>query len=121
MNEEYSNPYDFTRPIKGRNRFAGREKELEEIDHYLSLASSTTPSFHNLSLVGQRAAGKTSLLNMLYDIAEEKGLLSVKVSLNNESATNDALLFKEVFGGLLVNGSKKRNVWRGQRYYLQVI
>lgn len=107
MNEEYSNPYDFTRPIKGRNRFAGREKELEEIDHYLSLASSTTPSFHNLSLVGQRAAGKTSLLNMLYDIAEEKGLLSVKVSLNNESATNDALLFKEVFGGLLVNGSKK--------------
>ena len=107
MIDDYSNPYDFTRPIKKQKFFAGREKELEEINHYLSLASSKNPSFHNLSLIGKRASGKTSLLNIIRNLAEEKGLLTVQVALNNESISNDALLFKEVFDGIFANGEKR--------------
>ena len=103
----YSNPYDFQRPIKDPKLFAGRHNELKEIDYYFELAKSDSPKFFNIAIVGPRSSGKTSFLNMVQSIAEEKGFLSVKLSLNNELVQNDAFLFKEVFDGIMTEGIQR--------------
>ena len=100
----YSNPYDFLRPIKDPKRFAGRHDELKEIDYYFELAKSDSPKFFNTAVVGPRSSGKTSFLNIVQHIAEEKGFLSVKLSLNNELVQNDVFLFKEIFDGIMTEG-----------------
>lgn len=107
MASAYTNPYDFARPVRDPNLFAGRQKELDEINYYLELSRSERPVFHNLALIGPRAVGKTSLLNMIEHMAEEKGMLAVKVSLNEEIATNEVLLFKEIIDGLVTKGAEK--------------
>jgi len=66
----YINPYDFGKPVRDPRLFAGRQKELEEIDYYLELSKSAQPVFHHLALIGHRAAGKTSVLNMIEHIVE---------------------------------------------------
>jgi len=83
-----TNPYDFINPVKDPNRFAGRRRELEEIRYYLKLSMSDKPSYFHMALVGPRAVGKTSLLNMIEYIAEEVGLLTVKITLNKEVVEN---------------------------------
>lgn len=103
----YTNPYDFERPVKDPKLFAGRQKELNEISYYLELSKSERPVYHNLAIIGPRAVGKTSLLNMIEHMAEEKGMLAVKVSLNNETSSNEVLLFKEVFDNLLTKGAER--------------
>lgn len=102
-----SNPYNFEKPVRVPRLFAGRSKELAEIDYYLEQTIGARPSYYNLSLIGQRAAGKTSFLNMIQHKAENKGLLPVKISLNNESSTNEILLFKEIFDGIATAGAQK--------------
>src|SRR3989304_2819815 len=103
----YTNPYDFERPVKDPSLFAGRQKELNEINYYLELSKSERPVYHNLAIIGPRAVGKTSLLNMIEYMAEEKGMLAVKTSLNNETSSNEVLLFKEVFDNLLTKGAER--------------
>jgi len=69
MAPDYLNPYDFGRPIRDPALFAGRQKELKEIDYYLELSKSDRPTYHNLALIGSRSLGKTNLLNMIEHIA----------------------------------------------------
>ncbi len=102
-----NNPYNFAKPVKDPNLFAGRRKELEEIDYYLELTKSARPTYYNLSLIGERASGKTSLSNRINHMAEQKGLLPVQISLNNESSTNEVMLFKEIFDGIMTLGVQK--------------
>jgi tetratricopeptide (TPR) repeat protein len=99
------NPYNFEKPVKPE-LFAGRNKELSEIDYYLELSKASSPTYHNLALVGQRATGKTSLLNMISYMAEKKGMLSIKVSLNAETSTSDVILFKEIFDSIMTRGAE---------------
>jgi len=101
-----TNPYDFTRPIKDRRFFAGRKSELEEVKYYFEQASGESPKFLSLALIGRRASGKTSLLNMIGLMAEDMGFLPVKLSLNNELVTSDVAFFKEVFDGIMTRGSE---------------
>jgi tetratricopeptide (TPR) repeat protein len=101
------NPYDFERPVKDPNLFAGRQKELNEVGYYLELSKSERPVYHNLAIIGPRAVGKTSLLNMIEHIAEMKGMLAIKVSLNNETSSSEVLLFKEIFDNLMTKGAEK--------------
>lgn len=103
----YSNPYDFQRPIKDPKLFAGRHDELKKVDYYSELAKGDRPKFFNIAVVGPRSSGKTSFLNMVQHIAEEKGFLSVKLSLNNELVHNDVFFFKEVFDGIMTEGVKR--------------
>lgn len=103
----HQNPFDFERPVKERKFFAGRYNELKEIDYYLELASAENPTFFNISVIGKRASGKTSFLNMIAGLAEEKNLLPVKISLNNDLARNEVAFFKEIFDGIMTVGAKK--------------
>ncbi len=103
----YINPYDFEKPVRDPHLFAGRQKELEEIDYYLELSKSEQPVFHNLALIGPRAIGKTSLLNMIQHMAEKKEMLAVKVSLNDQTSSNEVLLFKEIVDNIMTKGADK--------------
>ena len=90
------NPFDFTRPIQDESRFAGRNEELKEIEYSLKQATAESPIYLNIALIGKRASGKTSLLNMIENLAQKYSLLPVKISLNNELVENDILFFKEI-------------------------
>lgn len=107
MSPDYVNPYDFGRPIRDPGLFAGRQKELKEIDYYFELSKSDRPIYHNLALIGPRSVGKTSLLNMVEHIAKKKGMLAVKSSLNEEISTNEVQFFKEIFDNLVTKGAEK--------------
>lgn len=103
----YANPFDFEKPVRNPKLFAGRREILDEIDYYLGLSASENPTYHNLSLIGQRAAGKSSLLNMIQYMAEKRGYLALKIALNNETSSNEVLLFKEIIDGLMTAGAEK--------------
>ena len=107
MTNEFYNPYDFINPIRDPKLFAGRQEELKEIDYYLELSRSKAPKYTHLALIGERASGKTSLLNMVEYKANEKGFLSVKIPLNKETSTSDVLFFKEVLDGIMTKGAEK--------------
>ncbi len=107
MSIDVRNPFDFERPVKDPKLFAGRREELDEIDYYLQLMLGEQPTYHNLSTIGERAAGKTSLLNRIQYMAEKKGLLAVKISLNNENSQNEVFLFKELYDAILTSGVEK--------------
>jgi len=92
--------------VRNPELFAGRQKELAEIEYYLELSRGERPVFHNLAMIGARAAGKTSLLNVIEHLAKKKGILVVKVSLNAESSSNEVILFKEVIDGIMTNGAE---------------
>lgn len=106
MVESY-NPYDFVNPVTDPNEFAGRHSELEDIDYYLDLTKSKKPTYINLALIGKRATGKTSLMNMIKHHARERGLLPIKITLNNETAQDDILFFKEVIDNIMTEGAKR--------------
>ena len=105
--EEFYNPYDFINPVKDPKLFAGRHKELEDIGYYLELSKSKRPQYANLALIGQRASGKTSLLNMIKSTSEKKGFLAIKIDLNNEIVEDDTIFFKEIFDGIMTQGAEK--------------
>jgi hypothetical protein len=66
------NPYDFANPVNDPKIFAGRKTELEEINYYLDHAKYASRAI-NLAIIGDRASGKTSLLNMVQFGAEQRG------------------------------------------------
>lgn len=105
--EEFYNPYDFINPVKDPKLFAGRHKELEDIGYYLELSKSKRPQYANLALIGQRASGKTSLLNMIKSMSEERGFLAIKIDLNNEIVEDDTIFLKEIFDGIMTQGAEK--------------
>jgi tetratricopeptide (TPR) repeat protein len=101
------NPYDFTKPVKNSKYFSGRKTELKEINNYLDLATGEDPSFYNMSIIGHRASGKTSFLNVIENTCNEKNLLPIKIALNNEIVQNETLLFREMFDGIFTHGADK--------------
>jgi len=124
----FTNPYDFEKPVRTPELFAGRQKELAEIDYYLELCRGERPVFHNLAMIGARAAGKTSLLNIVEHVAEKKGILAVKISLNAESSSNEVILFKEVFDAIMTKGAEAGmfeglggKVYRGFRKIIDIL
>ena len=100
------NPYDFTKPAKNKKYFSGRNEELKEINNYLDLTNGNDPSFYNISIIGNRASGKTSFLNIIENICTEKKLLPIKIALNNEIVKNETLLFREMFDGIFTRGAE---------------
>jgi len=107
MKNKYYNPYDFINPIRDPKFFAGRKEELKEIDYYLELSRSRSPKYTHLAVIGDRASGKTSLLNIIEFMADDKGFLAVKIALNKETSSNDVLFFKEVLDSIMTTGVEK--------------
>jgi len=96
---EALNPYDFANPVSNPELFAGRRAELSSIVYYLDLARSSRPI--GLALVGPRAAGKTSLLNILAREAGRRDFCVVRVDLDESDAATPTKFFFRVFDELV--------------------
>lgn len=94
------NPYDFANPVSDSSLFIGRLEELSEIRYYLEQAlRSKRPT--NIAIVGSRASGKTSLLNISEQEAKKLGLLSVRIDLDEGDALSQWAFFFKIFDTLL--------------------
>jgi len=100
---EYSklpNPYDFANPVNDRKLFAGRASEIDEINYYLDHAKSASRAI-NLAIIGGRASGKTSILNMIQLGAERRGFCVIRVELDESDAESQLAFFGKVFDALV--------------------
>lgn len=93
---EYGNPYDFSNPVLDEQLFIGREKELEDIRYYLDHAKKTGRAI-NIALLGPRASGKTSLLNMTEKEAKKRELITVRLNLDEGVVENELRFFFKIF------------------------
>ena len=77
---QFPNPYDFANPVNDPNLFAGRKAILDEIRYYLDHAKAASRAI-NLAIIGGRASGKTSILNMIQNEAQHRKFCVVRVEL----------------------------------------
>jgi len=94
------NPFDFANPVIDPKLFAGRKSELEDIEYYLNHAKSA-PRAINLALIGDRASGKTSLLNMIEAGAKQRGFCTVRIDLDESDVETQLVFFLKLFDGIL--------------------
>jgi tetratricopeptide (TPR) repeat protein len=119
------NPYDFANPVSDQRLFAGRRSELSDIAYYIELASKTDNPI-NLALLGERASGKTSLLNMIEQAAEKTGMLPVRIDLDESDVVSQFALFIKVFNAVLTAACTRFDAFGGTaaktfEVYLDVI
>lgn len=93
------NPYDFANPISDSDLFIGRKKELDEIEYYLDHAK-TSPRPINIAVLGPRASGKTSVLNMCELGAKKRGFCTVRIDLDEGDAETQLSFFYKLFDGI---------------------
>ena len=103
-NTNFSNPYDFGSPISDKQKFADRTEELEKIEEYLDLSVGDNPSYYHLAFTGSRAAGKTSLVNLTKQLAEDREFLPVKVPLNEDLVRSDVEFFTRLIDEIMTVG-----------------
>jgi hypothetical protein len=94
------NPFDFANPVSDPALFAGRDKELTDVKYYLEQAKRA-PHAISLALVGGRASGKTSLLNMIDIEAQNRGFCVVRIDLDESDADSQLAFFHNLFDALL--------------------
>lgn len=94
------NPYDFTNPVSDISLLVGREKEMEEIRYYLDNAKNA-PRPTNIAILGQRASGKTSILNIAEDEAKKRGFCTVRIDLDEGNVTSELAFFFKLFDSIL--------------------
>ncbi len=94
------NPYDFANPIWDADLFVGRKDELDEIKYYLDHAKSA-PRPINLAILGPRASGKTSLLNMTETEALKRSFCTVRINLDEADALSQLAFSQKLFDGLI--------------------
>ncbi|WP_436758263.1 nSTAND1 domain-containing NTPase [Streptosporangium sp. V21-05] len=104
--EKRRNPYDYANPVKDSRIFAGRGAELSKVSYMLDQIDLTRPSSY-LAIVGERASGKTSLLNMINIMAIHKEILPVRIDLvpgDGEPVTFFSKLFEELVSAAAEKG-----------------
>ncbi|MEK7281583.1 MAG: ATP-binding protein [Chloroflexota bacterium] len=93
------NPYDHANPVSDEILFVGRKKELEDIRFHLDHAKMA-PRPINIALLGPRASGKTSLLNMTEIEAKKRGFCAVRIDLDEDDARSQLVFFYKLFDGI---------------------
>ena len=100
------NPYNFTRPAQEYALLGGRDRELNEIKYYINL--NRNGNNYHLALQGNRASGKTSLLNVVRSLyRNEQDILIVRMDLNVDLVTSEYLFFREIFSNIIGEGLKR--------------
>lgn len=97
---DLANPYDFANPVIDPSLFVGRTKEMKEVRYYLDQATRV-PRPINLAILGARASGKTSTLNMIEIEAKERGLLATRIDLDEGDVQTQLAFFCKVFDSIL--------------------
>lgn len=98
------NPYDFANPVNDADMFAGRKSERDEVKYYLEHARNAPPI--HLAVTGDRAAGKTSMLNLIEREAEQLDFLVVRLDLN-ENDKEPLQFFGRLYDALLTAAAMK--------------
>ena len=93
---ELANPYDFANPVTKQTLLVGRSKELDEIKYYLNHAK-TAPRPINLAVLGDRASGKTSILNITEIEARNRGFCVARVDLDEGDSHSELAFFLKIF------------------------
>ncbi len=93
------NPYDFANPVTHADMFFGRSAEMSEIRYYLDHAAKAERPI-NIALLGDRAAGKTSILNMTELEARRREFCAVRIDLDENDAMQ-LMFFYKMFDGIL--------------------
>ena len=96
------NPYDFANPVSDPKLFIGRNDELRDIKYYLD-QGAVAPRAINIALLGARAAGKTSFLNIIEHEAALRGFCVARVDLNEGDADSQLNLFFKIFDSVLTS------------------
>lgn len=121
---KFHNPYDFANPVSDEDLFVGRKNELDEIYYYLNHAK-TAPRPINIVLLGTRASGKTSLLNICEINAKKRGFCTVRIDLDEDDAKTQLGFFYKIFDGIFssVCESGKYMGKQGKTYdtYLDIV
>lgn len=97
---ELPNPYDPANPITDPNLFVGRAKEMNDIKYYLDHAKKVSHPI-NLAILGNRASGKTSTLNMIEIEAKKRGFLSTRIDLDEGDVETQLAFFYKIFDSIL--------------------
>lgn len=108
---EFKNPYDFSNPVLDEELFSGRTNELKEIDYYLENAKKSKRPI-NIAILGPRASGKTSLLNITEIKAKKKDFCTVRIDLDEGDAKTQLGFFFKIFDGIFTSVCAK-NVFGG--------
>ncbi len=93
------NPYDFANPVSDASLLVGRQKEMDEIKYYLDNARYA-PRPINIALLGQRASGKTSILNITELEAKKRGFCTVRINLDEDDAKTSLAFFYKLFDSI---------------------
>jgi tetratricopeptide (TPR) repeat protein len=80
--------------------FFGRSEEMTEIRYYLDHATAAERPI-NLALLGDRAAGKTSILNMTEIEARSRNCCTTRIDLDEDDAKSQLLFFYKMFDGII--------------------
>jgi tetratricopeptide (TPR) repeat protein len=95
-----ANPYDFSHPVSDPELFIGRTKERGEIGYYLDQAGKTRRPV-SLAIMGDRAAGKTSLLNIIEAESGVKKLFPVRVDLDETDIPDELRFFHKILNAII--------------------
>src|SRR6266496_1823179 len=93
------NPYDFAHPVSEASLLVGREKEMDEIKYYLDNATAA-PRPINIALLGPRASGKTSILNITQLEAKSRGFCTVRINFDEDDAKTQLAFFYKLFDSI---------------------
>ncbi len=107
------NPFNYISPITKEEFFVGRERELKTIDYILDLAESES-QYENIAIIGKRAIGKTSLLNIILSRTLKRNFLAVGVDLNEDLVSDSTTFFREIIQTILFEGTKNFNIFGGK-------
>jgi tetratricopeptide (TPR) repeat protein len=99
LNEAY-NPFDFANPVMEANLLVGREKEMDEIKYYLD-NTKNAPRPINIALLGPRASGKTSILNITELEAKARGFFTVRINFDEDDAKTPLAFFHKLFDSII--------------------
>lgn len=95
------NPYDYWDPVSEEDLFFGRKDELDEVTYSLKeVGKGARPC--SLAIIGERASGKTSFLNMIAARAEQAGFCVVRLALDSGDTRNDIQFFFKLFDAILM-------------------
>jgi AAA ATPase domain len=89
------NPYDFRSPIRDKLLLAARSETLEQIDGFLRQSAAGHPV--HFSLFGPSGVGKSSLLRATVDIAVDRRLLPIRLSLREATVESELAFYSSVF------------------------
>jgi len=93
------NPYNWTGPVRPGECFAGRQEELQTMRYYFEEAQKAAECV-SLAILGPRAAGKTSFLNMMEHEARQREFCIARIDLDEALVTSELSFLFTLFDSI---------------------